>query len=309
MSHDLKFGSDYQACAHSFAYANKDDRGANYGNRMFYYNDTIYSYGHHFIIAKKVRNKAGHVQFVLYNSGSASVTTNKQQWAVLRALPQKVITVSTGIQYFNAKNEIMAKEMEVFLTVSLYNNARAEHTRASYLGTIQREIKEMMFLAKHYRIMSKLPKRIKQYFPLVDDVDNLLPLLGVSRKNRAKAVKAEETKKAKLREAAERQEAAKEREKLEKWLMHDADRIYLRHIREDYLRMSKDGANVETTQGISVTNKEALTLYRMIKAGKDVKGHLISGYMVISVNGTLKIGCHNINMESVHTIGKQLIAA
>ena len=48
-----KFGTDYQSCAHSFAWAKQEERGEVYGNRMFFYNDTIYSYGHHFIIAKK----------------------------------------------------------------------------------------------------------------------------------------------------------------------------------------------------------------------------------------------------------------
>lgn len=48
-----KFGSNYEACAHSFAYASKDEAGENYGRRMFYFNDIMYSYGSHFIIAKK----------------------------------------------------------------------------------------------------------------------------------------------------------------------------------------------------------------------------------------------------------------
>ncbi len=39
---------------------------------------------------------------------------------------------------------------------------------------------------------------------------------------------------------------------------------------------------------------------------KDIKGYNIEGYTVISLNGTLKIGCHNINMDSVKRLDKVL---
>jgi hypothetical protein len=77
---------------------------------------------------------------------------------------------------------------------------------------------------------------------------------------------------------------------------------------EAYLRISNDGLKVETSQGSKVSIEAAKLLYKMIKAGKDIKGHNIDGFKVISINGTLKIGCHVINIESVHKIGKQLTA-
>ena len=45
----------------------------------------------------------------------------------------------------------------------------------------------------------------------------------------------------------------------------------------------------------------------MIKAGKDIKGYKIDKYTVISINGTLKIGCHNINRANVTEVGEQLL--
>jgi len=53
--------------------------------------------------------------------------------------------------------------------------------------------------------------------------------------------------------------------------------------------------------------KEATILYKMIKAGKDIKGYKIDKYTVISINGTLKIGCHNINRANVTEVGEQLL--
>jgi len=76
--------------------------------------------------------------------------------------------------------------------------------------------------------------------------------------------------------------------------------------KEDFVRLSKDGQKVETSQGISIQRGNAKTLYELIKRKVDIKGRRIENYTVISTNGTLKIGCHNINMDSVHKIGKLL---
>lgn len=75
--------------------------------------------------------------------------------------------------------------------------------------------------------------------------------------------------------------------------------------KESYLRINGD--HVETTLGVKVPIKEAKILYLLIKNGRDIKGHQIGQYTVISINGTLKIGCHSINMESVNEVGEKLI--
>jgi hypothetical protein len=75
---------------------------------------------------------------------------------------------------------------------------------------------------------------------------------------------------------------------------------------KDYLRLSLDKEKIETNQGIKVYANEAIKLYKLIMAGINIKGHRIGSYIVTSINGTLKIGCHNIDMDSVHKVGKQL---
>jgi len=63
---------------------------------------------------------------------------------------------------------------------------------------------------------------------------------------------------------------------------------------------------VETTKGARVPVKDARILWAMIKAGRDIKGHRIGNYTVISLNGTLKIGCHVIPLDEVKRIGDLL---
>ena len=77
---------------------------------------------------------------------------------------------------------------------------------------------------------------------------------------------------------------------------------------EDYLRMNLEKSMVETTQGVKIPVSAAKRLYENIIAKKDIKGYDIEGYTVISINGTLKIDCHHINIDSVHKVGKQLLS-
>ena len=76
---------------------------------------------------------------------------------------------------------------------------------------------------------------------------------------------------------------------------------------ESFIRLSKDGEKVETSKGVKVDAKDAKKLYQLIKAGKDIKGYKIDYYTVISLNGVLKIGCHNINVKNMHEIGEKLL--
>lgn len=113
----------------------------------------------------------------------------------------------------------------------------------------------------------------------------------------AKRIKAEKAK-------AEKQRIKLLSENISKFKNHETSRIY--NSDEDYLRISKDNESIETSQGVTVGIKEAKTLYTMIANKKDIKGFNIAGYTVVSLNGVLKIGCHHINTESMHEVGKQL---
>ena len=103
----------------------------------------------------------------------------------------------------------------------------------------------------------------------------------------------------------EKQRIAKLKLDIENFENYKIDRVY--NSNEDFLRLSQNGEFVETSQYIKVSIKEAKILYLLIAAKKDIKGFKIADYTVISINGTLKIGCHHINIDSVHKIGQLLI--
>ena len=76
---------------------------------------------------------------------------------------------------------------------------------------------------------------------------------------------------------------------------------------EDYLRINKAAETVETSQSIKITAKEAATLYKLIKAGKDIKGYNIDGFTVTGLNGVLSVGCHKINRKNMEETGEKLL--
>jgi hypothetical protein len=82
---------------------------------------------------------------------------------------------------------------------------------------------------------------------------------------------------------------------------HSFESMWTRH--NAYCRLSTDLTQVETSLGARVPVREAKILLSRIREGKDVKGFQIGYYTVISLNGTLKIGCHEITREEIEYFG------
>ena len=68
------------------------------------------------------------------------------------------------------------------------------------------------------------------------------------------------------------------------------------------------GAAVETSRGAVVSVRAARILWAMIKAGRDIIGHVIDGYTVTASDGALVIGCHTIDRAEVERLGALLDA-
>lgn len=70
-------------------------------------------------------------------------------------------------------------------------------------------------------------------------------------------------------------------------------------------RMRLKNGMVETSEGAYVPEREALILWYLIRDGRDIKGHRVGSYTVIGINGTLKIGCHEISREEIERFVKK----
>tara|TARA_R110002020_G_scaffold99643_1_gene236204 strand:+ start:705 stop:1436 length:732 start_codon:yes stop_codon:yes gene_type:complete len=240
----------------------------------------IYSYGHHYLLGEFIDNNT-----IVINDDGYSVTTSGHISQIKYATRQYK-------QYLKSQTDL-----ETVHHMVMYNKTKLANARKPelYITPILRTFEVLNeFLtytkAKRYKSDSRY-KAIKNVVQALNDNS--------------------EDFKAKLKEAElkrKKSEARKNR-KLIKEKLSDFLSYEIRTFRvgsEDYLRLSQDGKKVETSQGISIQRDNAKTLYNLILRGVSVKGVQIEGYTVISINGTLKIGCHNINIDSVHKVGKQL---
>ena len=171
--------------------------------------------------------------------------------------------------------------------------------------------KKELYILPSQRLFDKLNEFLTWSGSLKDvkkseEYKKIIRLMAVvNGKDLNEYLKNENTRIKAAAKAAEKK-AAKELEAA-KLKFYSFDTDYIRNSDKDFVRLSLDLQNVETSQGVKVSVKEAKILYTMIQAKKDIKGFKISNYTVISINGTLKIGCHNINIESMHRTGSELI--
>lgn len=263
---------------HVFAQRNQSHgRSSN----VFFYGDKIYSYGYHYLLGEFIDDKT-----ILIDNRGYSSTTNKHIYWVTGATRQYK-------QFFTRSCDLHLVNLQIL----------ALKDRLAKAKKPEKYINEMLSL---WASLNEFIKYTKNKNTIKDD----------RYKNIKRIIKAIQDKpqeyQQKLAEAKKKEELMRKRSE-EKQIKDTLSKFYNYEVHtfrigeKDYLRISQDGSNVETSQHVKVSIDEARTLYQLICKGVDIAGHRISNYIVNSINGTLKIGCHNIDMDSVHKVGKQLI--
>jgi hypothetical protein len=270
--------SNAQDCVHAFA-QRQSSRGR--ASSIFFEYDKIYSYGYHYLLGEFIDDNT-----ILINDKGYSNTTSKHISYLIGGTRQYK-------QFFTTRCDIDLVHKQVLSLKDKLATARKPENYINEILYLWATLNEYI----HYTKNKNTPKdvRYKEIKKIVKAIQD----------------KPQEYKQT-LAEAKKKQELAKKR-KEQKQIKETLSKFYNYEVHSfrigdtDYLRLSKDGSNVETSQYVKVSVDEARTLYKAICNGIDIRGHRISNYTVNSINGTLKIGCHNINMESVHKVGKQLI--
>jgi hypothetical protein len=267
--------SNAQDCVHAFA--QRETPQGRSGN-VFFYGDKIYSYGYHYLLAEFIDDKT----IVINNSGYSS-TTNKH-----------ISYVGSGTRQYK---QFFTRRCEIGL---VYNQVLSLKDKLATARKPENYINEILSLFDslnkfiQYTKNKNIPKDVR--YKEIKAIVKALNVDSVQYQQKLAAAKKKED------QAKKRKEAKRIKEALTKFYNYEVNSFRIGDT--DYLRLSKDGSNVETSQYVKVSVDEARTLYKAICNGVDIRGHRISNYTVNSINGTLKIGCHNINMESVHKVGK-----
>jgi hypothetical protein len=248
-------------------------------SNVFFYGKKCYSYGYHYKLAEFIEHENS--TFVLINNTGYSMTTNKHIAQVRQATRQYK-------QYFE-------NNVNIDLVLNFVKNQYEKLLKAKkptiYIDSILTKFESFKEYPLNKNFTSDI--RYKEIKKIADQVFIIAHNIGTFKDTLTELKKANEKKqKAILNKSIKNFEEYK---------------VNFIKSEQDYLRFSECGEYIETSQQVKVSKQDAKTLYSLILAKKDIKGYNIAGYIVTSLNGTLKIGCHKINIQSMNKIGKKLI--
>ena len=249
-------------------------------SNMFFEGTELYSYGKHYLLAEFIDNET-----VLINDTGYSNTTSKHISLVISATSHKR-------QFFIAETDLN----EVYNTITSYLKKlpRARENKEYYLKQILKLFRSLNKYLEYTETKTKVSKT-KKY----KDLETIVQRLETDKESILKEV-------AELNKRKAQREKEKQKEQIKLWRNHEIR--YLNRSAKSLLRLSLDKKQIETSGGVNIETKKAKVLYKLIEAGKDIKGFKLDYYTVIGIqDNMLKIGCHNIPLQEVNTIGKQII--
>lgn len=268
-----KVFSSNSDCIHMFAQRSQDEGRS---SSVFFRDDKIYSYGYHYLLGQfhEIKNDV----ILIINNKGYSVSTAKHINMLSQATRQYKTYYTKDIDIKLVRDQIINLYDRLLRAKKpyLYSNPIIDLWNRFLDSPFEISIEDVYYI-EALEIFNKITQ---------NHIEGDREKYKQDQKN-IKIKKAIELKKLVLA-----------------FKIYEID--YLR-ASEDFLRISKDGQNVETSQRVKIPIEDAKILYRLIKLGKDVKGHRIANYTVISINGHLKIGCHNINIEDVKNIGEEIL--
>jgi len=262
---------------HTFAQRTHEEGHTSSGG-LFFNGNKIYSFGYHYLLGEFINDTT-----IIINDKGYSNTTSKHIGMLRSATRQYRQLFTSDIDIIQVRNRI----------IEASDKLKRANKPEKYVSTIIRDFEVLTDYLKEFKKVGILKQ---------DDYKQIKKIYSSLKKDEGKY----------LEQAKERGKKEKEKQlilfnqKLEKFFNYEIDRIYSGDIKEDYLRISADGTQIETTQQVRIDIDDARKLYRMIENKVDIKGHRISNYTVISLNGHLKIGCHNINVKNMHEVGARI---
>lgn len=278
--------------------------GRNSTRSIFFQGPSIYSYGHHFEMARFAQGDDG-APVVLITTRHYSVATTRHLSYVHRGISQYVSFVVPS--FTDHAENITHLVQAVRNEKGRLERARVHlsfHQMNKFIEAVQGYYKTFRSQIDEKDIESSVTQDLSTILS-----DNFLSNNWISAYDeRRKRAEAEQEKKEALRSAIweerARQAAIKEQAELDKWKAGESSQ---RYFSSTALRISGD--KVETSRGAEVPTIEARMLYRMLKSGKDIVGCRVGYFTVSQVTETdVHIGCHVIPMTEVERIGSLLIA-
>ena len=216
------------------------------------------------------------------------------QQALERVNMARVVISATSHkrQFFVKETDLT--EVHGTITSYLQKLPKARVNKEYYLKVIFKLFKSLNEYLEYTETKTKVSK-----LPKYKEIKKIVQRLETDKETILKEV-------AELNKRKAQREKEKQKEKISLWRNHEIR--YLNRSAKSLLRLSLDKKQIETSGGVNIETKKAKVLYKLIEAGKDIKGFKLDYYTVIGIqDNILKIGCHNIPLNEVETIGKQIV--
>jgi hypothetical protein len=268
-------------------YSNQSQQSGRNSSGSFYFDGkTIYSYGHHFPIAKMVTNENG-FESMLFTYRTYSNTTAKQISIVRNATRQyKKI-------YCHTPSANHSSNFSSWLQLAEHDATKLIKAKKPelYLSELSRLNSEVSKYAQFFNLA--IPPTLLAVLSIKDKSENLDYLI-----NKNALIKLELAKK-------QKEDKIKDDELLKKWINFETSRIYSRS-NLDFLRVNINKNRVETTQAVQIPMEIAKRMYNKIKSNTLQVGETILNYKVNQVGDIIKIGCHNFTRKYLLGFGSEL---
>jgi hypothetical protein len=256
--------------------------GSAKGSNLFYEDDTLYSYGRHFIVGRHVESPKG-VWFVVMNPDTYSSSTARHQSYARRALPSyyTVIHADPGNASVTRSagwvEELMERRKELYAKFM-----RARSNKPYIASQLEGVRDELAFLKEQYDLDFEVP-----------DLEYLGDLIEEEKRREEERQRAQDHINA---------------TKVSEWKLGVRDECP--HTRDVHLRVK--GENIETSWGANVPLEVAPFVWRMAErkesytpVDSDVR---LGPYTLnkIDEHGDIVVGCHTIRYNELRRIAVQL---
>ena len=269
------------------AWANESQNEGRASN-MFFKGNIIYSYGHHYEIARFIDAPNGQ-KVCFINQNGYSNSTTKHTIHVSRAIPKNIVKyyvpfVRSG-GYYQKDNNISIEKLPTIIENMALNckNLCFDQIKARTNTCYFRQAASLYSNILEICILFNLdaPAMPDNY----NDAENKFNFL-VNTQIQRDNIKSEK-------------QLEKSKELLTKWLNHEFNgQLYNIPV---HLRISKDGKNIETTKGASVEYTRGVELFNKLVNKENVNGHKINGFTLLENSSeAVTIGCHVINWPVIN---------
>lgn len=311
--------SRYSGVPHKWAHRvqNRSGKVAGRAGNVFYEGEKIYSYGHHFCIARLLPNDV-----VVYGTHTYSPSTASHQAAVRSAVShlRTVYCHDPGNSAYRnkefAQREIedalaeppkLAKFKELKRLGARVAARRKAENFNTYLAALPKEeskgVKPFDLTEPRF---NHTPEDAQRYAQLVREEQERQLLRDAKREERWAAQR--ERREADMKAAEE-----KAKTRIPDWRNHIYTG-YMPYSMPTMLRLSKDGTSVETSKGAEIPVSHAKRLWPVIQnckaVGLGLKDRAIKlGHFTltrINDDGSIVVGCHDIPYSEIELIAREL---